>query len=213
MADFRILVVCTGNVHRSAFAAAMLTRWAQWYLPEDVASHVVVRSAGTRAATGAAMDAAVLAIVAALGGDGAGHRAAQISDDEIASADLVLVAARRHRDVVLARVPAALRRTFTIREAGRIADLLEPAHRPRLDQLRSAVTALGDRRVEVIGDPRDDDIADPEGNGDQAFRRMVAEELPPLVALARALVGMPAGDAAAYLDATADPGAHGIDAG
>jgi protein-tyrosine-phosphatase len=97
MADFRILAVCTGNVHRSAFAAVMLREWSGWYLTSDVSARISVSSAGTRAASGAPMDAGVLAIVAALGGDGHDHRAAQLSDASIESSDLVLTATRRHR--------------------------------------------------------------------------------------------------------------------
>ena len=212
VADFRILVVCTGNVHRSAFAAALLRQWSDWYLPEDVVSHVFVSSAGTHAATRAPMDPTVLGMVSALGGDGRDHRAAQLTDEDIVSADLVLVATRRHRDAVLSRAPSALRRTFTIREAGRIAELLEPVRRPRLDELRSIVAALADRRVEVGGSSSQDDVADPEGKGREAFGRMAAEELPPLVTLARALLGMPKGDVEAYLEAAVDPFAHGVPA-
>jgi protein-tyrosine phosphatase len=210
MAGFRVLVVCTGNVHRSAFAAAMLRQWADWYLPRLVAPHVEVASAGTRAAVRAPMDPAVLDMVASLGGDGRAHNAVQLSDDDIASADLVLVATRNHRDAVLSRVPSALHRTFTIREAGRIAELLEPACRPRIDELQTVVAALAARRVEVAGGSSDDDIADPEGAGEDAFRRMAREEIPPLAALARALFGMPDGDAGAYVEAAADPLAGGV---
>ena len=212
MADFRILAVCTGNVHRSAFAAVMLREWSGWYLTSDISARISVTSAGTRAASGAPMDAGLLAIVAALGGDGHDHRSAQLSDAAIESSDLVLVATRRHRDAVLSRVPSALRRTFTIREAGRIAELLEPARRPQLDELRLRVATLADRRAEVGGASPDDDIADPEGHGEEAFHRMVVEELPPLVAVARALIGMPDGDVRAYLEAAADPLAHGVSA-
>ena len=147
MAEFRILVVCTGNVHRSAFAAAMLREWSGWYLSPQVSPHVEVASAGTRAPARAPMDPAVLAIVAALGGDGQGHRAVQLSDDDITSADLVLVATRKHRDAVLSRVPLALRRTFTIREAGRIAELLESVRPSRIEELRTVVATLAARRI------------------------------------------------------------------
>ena len=210
MSAFRILAVCTGNVHRSAFAATMLREWSGWYLSGQTAPHVEVASAGTRAVAGAPMDSALLAMVAALGADGQGHHAAQLSDEDIASADLVLVATRGHRDAVLSRVPSALHRTFTIREAGRIAQLLEPVRHPRTDELRTVVAALADRRVEVADGSAEDDIADPEGGGEDAFRRMAREELPPLVALARILFGMPEGDVAAYAEAAADPLAYGI---
>jgi hypothetical protein len=41
---------------------------------------------------------------------------------------------------------------------------------------------------------------------------MIVEELPPLVGIARALIGMPEGDVRAYLEAAADPLAHGVSA-
>ena len=201
MSEFRVLVVCTGNVHRSAFAAALLREWGQWYLPEPLASQFVVRSAGTQAAVGASMDLPVRTVVAELIGTEAKHRATQLEDGVAASSDFILVASRRHRDAVLERVPSALRRTFTIREAGRIAGILEPGGPPRdIEGLRSVVGAMADRRAEVL-DSSSDDIADPEGGGEDAFVRMAAEELPPLVSLARVMLGMPRGDGLAYLDA------------
>lgn len=209
MSQFRVLVVCTGNVHRSAFAAALLREWAQWYLPDNLAPRFVVGSAGTRAAVGARMAPPVRALVAGLIGSEREHRAAQLSDQVVASADLVLVASRKHRDAVLERVPAGLRRTFTIREAGRIADVLGPRSAPGdVEELRAVVAAIADRRADVI-EPSADDIADPEGQGESAFALMAAEELPPLVAVARVLLGMPDADARAYLEAAENP-ARGV---
>lgn len=197
--DFRVLTVCTGNVHRSALAAAMLRLWGGWYLPDHVFSRVAVSSAGTAAAVGAPMTARVTAIAAVLGAAEVKHRAAQITDEAIASADLVLVASRRHRDDVLGRVPSALRRTFTIREAGRTAGRLTISSPPStLDEMHRVVGAMGDARVAVGARPGDDDIIDPQGMGDDAYLRMAREEIPALASLATVLFGMPRADFDAY---------------
>lgn len=203
MTGFRILTVCTGNVHRSALAAELLRTWAGWYRP---AADVTVTSAGTHAAVGAGMDAEVVTMIAALGGDGHDHRARQLADADIEAADLVLTAARSHRDDVLARVPSALRRTFTIREAGRIA-LLPGATPGEPRDLAASVDLLAEWRHRVASSRKDDDIADPQGRGVQGFERMAKEELPPLARLGGVLFGMPRPDLDAYLAAAADPAA------
>ena len=88
-----------------------------------------------------------------------------------------------------------MRRTFTIREAGRIAGSLDPARATTVHDLRDAVGRLADHRS-----PGDDDITDPEGRGDEAYAALVAQEVPALVQLATMLYGMPGGDAERYLE-------------
>ena len=146
MTRFGILAVCTGNVHRSPLAAVMIERWARWYLPAELSDRVSVASAGTGAPVGAPMGSRPLAIAAALGADGRAHRATQLSDDALVAADLVLVASRLHRDQVLSQVPSAMRRTFTFREAGRIAERLQPRRLETVADLRAVVAALAEGR-------------------------------------------------------------------
>lgn len=205
MSRFTILTVCTGNVHRSPLAAVLLDRWASWYLPGETASEVVVGSAGTRAPAGAPMGGRASRIARALGGEPDGHRARILTDGMIQDADLVLVASRGHRDEILSRVPSALRRTFTFREAGRTAAALEqvPAASDA-EGLRRIVAALADGR-RTAADPQDDDVIDPQGLGDEAYLRMTAEQVPALADLARVLFGMTPGDLEAYRVAASDP--------
>lgn len=207
MERFTILTVCTGNVHRSPLAAVMLERWATWYLPGGVSPGVVVGSAGTRAPSGAPIGTRAGAIAQALGGDPRRHRARRLSDEMIAEADLILVASRSHRDDVLARVPSALRRSFTIREAGRAAEGLG---RVRLtdgcDDFRRTVSALADRRQPPY-DLDEDDIIDPQGLDVYAYARMVREEIPALATLAAVLFGMPPADLDEYRRVAADASA------
>ena len=203
---FALVTLCTGNVHRSALAAALLRQWAGWYLDRDLAEAVSVDSAGFAAPAGAPMGDHVLAILRALGADGSTHRAAQVEDSLLAGADLVLVASRRQLEKVLNRTPSALRKTFTIREAGRIAEGLEAAAPASPQDLRRVVQRLADLRAGAAR-ATDDDIIDPQGLGEAAYLQMVQEEVGALARLASPLFGMPRADMEAYLAAADDPSA------
>jgi protein-tyrosine phosphatase len=133
-------------------------------------------------------------IAAALGADGSAHIATRLTDAHIREADLVLTASRRQRETVLQREPSAVRRTFTIREAGRIAASVGRAKATTVHDMRDAVGMLADRRS-----PGDDDIIDPQGLGDEAYAAFVEQEVPALVQLAAMLFGMPKGDVEQYL--------------
>lgn len=201
--DFNVLTVCIGNIHRSTFAAAMLRTWADWYLPPEVARDVRISSAGLGAPVGAPMGRRVRMLAARFGADDLEHRAVALTDEMIEGAHLVLTATRQQRDDVLERVPSALPVTFTIREAGRIAQSLPVLSPPgEARQLRAVVAALGDRRMRTR--PGDDDIVDPHGRADVVHVRMVQQELTALVHLGQAMLGMPEADAAAYLAAADD---------
>ncbi|WP_314506956.1 hypothetical protein [uncultured Microbacterium sp.] len=200
---FSILTVCTGNIHRSALAAALLERWRTWYLLDPVAAAVTVTSAGFDAPSGAPMGTRAQAIARALGADGSAHLATRMTDRMISDADLVLVASVHHRDETVRRVPAALRKTFTIREAGRIAASLDLPHPPAgVDDLLRTVALLAGNRVQADDS---DDIIDPQGRNEEAHLQMANEEVPALARLAHALLGMPKSDADAYIDVAGTP--------
>ncbi|WP_353814441.1 hypothetical protein [Agromyces sp. SYSU T00266] len=208
--EFRVLVVCTGNINRSALAAALLRTWADWYLPTDAAARVVVTSAGLAAPAGRPMRSRTRAIVERLGSDGRAHRAAQIDEGAIRRADLVLTADVAHRDGVLGIVPSMLRSTFTIREAGGIAARLGPAPAPAsAGELRDRIAAYSRRRE--LGAADDGDITDPQGRDDDAYRAMAREEVPPLTAIAASLFGMPEAEIDAVLTTVADPEAFSFE--
>jgi protein-tyrosine phosphatase len=116
------------------------------------------------------------------------------------------VASRRQRENILSRAPSAVRKTFTIREAGRIAERLDPAPPTSLRDLRRGVERLSDSRTPALV-PEDDDIIDPQGHGEDAYLQMAREEIAPLARLGVVLFGMPQGDFTAYLSAAEDPAA------
>jgi protein-tyrosine phosphatase len=203
---FAVVTLCTGNVHRSALAASLLRQWAGWYLNRDLAATVSVASAGFAAPVGAPMGDRVLTIARALGADGSTHRAAQVDDRLLSGADLVLVASRRQLEKVLNRTPSAVRKTFTIREAGRIAEGIEAAPPASPRDLRRVVQRLADLRGGAASEA-EDDIIDPQGLGEAAYLQMVQEEVGALARLAVPLLGMPRADMGAYLAAAEDPSA------
>jgi protein-tyrosine phosphatase len=203
-AEFAILTVCTGNVHRSPLAAELLQTWSAWYLPASLSPKVRVRSAGFAAPVGSPMGSHVRVIARALGANGTTHAATQITEELIAESDLVLVASLRQRDEVLARVPSALRVTFTMREAGRIAAGLTDAARPHVARdLINAVALMARHRADHA-DPAADDVIDPQGRDLAAYAQMTREEVIPLAHLAALLLGMPRADMRAYIAAAED---------
>ena len=199
---FTVLVVCTGNVNRSALGHVLLDTWSHWYLPAETARRVAITSAGLRAPEGSTMGRRARTIAEALGADGSAHRARQIDEGAIRKADLVLVSSAQQRESVLGLVPGALRSTFTIREAGRIAGVLDTSEAPTTtDEMRARVARLAENRALASGTADDDDIIDPQGRDDDAFRLMARQEVPALTAIAALLFGMPQAEAAAYAEA------------
>lgn len=175
---FRILVVCSANICRSPFAAALLRQRLAEKFP-DRAGEVDVSSAGVRALVGHAMDPVAAQLLEARGGSGQGFAARQVGADLLRQSDLVLVMTREHRRAVVTLAPAALRKTFTLPELARIAR----AHATRTDgshtdgshtngshtdgkgpaaalrELAAAAPAL--RGPTAPPNPSDDDVADP----------------------------------------------------
>ena len=113
----RVLYVCTANICRSA-SAQQLLREAVASAPELVG--IEVRSAGTAALTGAPG----CSVAPALVGHAHEHQSQPLTPELVAWADLILPAARDHRRAILEMDPTSRTRTFTVRQAARIADWL-----------------------------------------------------------------------------------------
>lgn len=188
---FAILAVCTGNVCRSP----AMERWLRAAFGPD--SGVRVTSAGVRAVVGAPISPPMVPFVAAGGGDPGGFAARQLTAQLIERADLVLVAARGHRRHVVGLVPAAVRRTFTLREFARLASLVEPDDLDRAAPVSAApparlaalVPLAVRRRGQVLVNDSDDDVLDPIGQSDAVYRRSAAQMLPAIETVARVVRG------------------------
>jgi protein-tyrosine phosphatase len=121
---FDLLVVCTANICRSpATARALRVNLAALGLGNDV---VAVSSAGVRALPGLPMcevsEQQIEEHLFGLAPDPLSMHASRVLTADIAAqADLILTADRTHRREVLAMAPVARARTFTVRQAARLA--------------------------------------------------------------------------------------------
>lgn len=183
---FRVLAVCTGNICRSPTVELLLAELlgveagdAGGTGPEGA----VVSSAGTGALTGEPIDPLMAALLAARRIRVNGHRARQATPPLLREADLVLTATREHRVWVITEMPSLLRRTFTVREFGRIAALVAAegdvgvlSERTAVGRLRALAGRAADLRRQVrSADYSDDDIVDPYRRGAEAAQTALAQ--------------------------------------
>ncbi|MEV6848900.1 low molecular weight phosphatase family protein [Actinoplanes sp. NPDC051411] len=154
---FAILHVCVGNICRSVLAERLTTLEALRRFGPDTRP-VQVTSAGTRARPGAPMHPYAAAALRARGAPTDHFAARRLTPVAIAAADLVLTATAAERDDVLTMLPAALDRTFTLREFARLATHLPPAAG---EPAAVVAAALGLRWRVAATDPDGDDIVDP----------------------------------------------------
>jgi protein-tyrosine phosphatase len=145
-----ILYVCTGNVCRSPMAEFLLRRQA------GEARRLRVSSAGVGALVGEPVDTGSAGVLDAVGIDSSGHRARQFDRWMAIDADLVLTAEVAHRETVMAEAPAALRKTFTMKEFARLLPHVgagEPTELiDRAAQLRGMYGAVP-RALDDVPDP------------------------------------------------------------
>jgi protein-tyrosine phosphatase len=170
----RILFVCTGNVCRSPMAE----RLAIAYGAQRHFQHLDVSSAGTRALIGYPIEPRAARSLEKLGGDTSNFASRKLTPTIAADADLVLCMTKAHRDDVLELAPHQLHRTFTLREAARLALEGKARNVADLAEFRPRFAVRGQS-----------DIPDPMGRDEEFFARVgvqIADLLPPVLELCRA---------------------------
>ncbi|MEU7762738.1 low molecular weight phosphatase family protein [Micromonospora aurantiaca (nom. illeg.)] len=166
-----VLFVCHANMCRSPMAEFIARRMLAG-LPLTVAS------AGTDAIDGAAMHPYAVEVTAATGADPAVFRTRRLRAEHLTGAALVLTATRRQRSACTSLAPAALTRTFTLRQFARLAAEARPseAEADAGTPLRAAVSAAVRARGRLQpAAPDAEDLRDPIGGSPADFRRCAEE--------------------------------------
>jgi protein-tyrosine phosphatase len=184
---FTILVVCTGNICRSPVAERLLRAQS-----EALGLPVVVHSAGTQSMVGHDMTPEAAHLAQHYGADPVDHHSKQLTEQQIADADLVLTATREHRSKVVSLHPRAARYTYTLNQFARLLPAaveslatspvqpstpVEPVETPQPDlatQLRNLVAEVTTTRgfSPPPPHPDDDDIEDPYRQSTEVYARV-----------------------------------------
>lgn len=180
---FQLLVVCTGNLCRSPFAAAHLERMIGQRVPRGA---IAVDSAGTDVDPLLEMPRPIRDAIAQLGVDPDLHVVTPLTPEAIENADLIVTMTARQRAEVARRLPRAATRTVMLTQLARLCGEAPPEASVRravpvdgraetvaaAESLRAAArAALGRRGLVARG--RDDDIADPWRQSDDVYARSI----------------------------------------
>ncbi|MFI7702587.1 hypothetical protein [Nonomuraea sp. NPDC049480] len=141
--EFRILLVCTANICRSAMAEVIAGA-----MLHSSALPVATGSAGVRALIGQPMAPHAAATLARLGLDGRAHRARMLDLDLVRSSDLLLTMEAGHVAVAANLDPEAAQKTFTLPEFAQLAS--GAGHRryrsDTVERARAIVQSAAERR-------------------------------------------------------------------
>lgn len=172
--DFRVLIVCTGNLCRSPMAQAALRSGLDARLAPSDARRLLVESAGVRAPQAAPLERNTFRVLNERGIQLDGFASRQLQLSMVESAGLVLTASRSQRLVIGQEMPAAYGRTYTLREFADLLQEVDPARLPVDPVHRAAQVVTLAREIRGVRAPLlpdQIDIDDPIGQRLPAFRR------------------------------------------
>ena len=167
---FSILTVCTGNVCRSPAVERLLA--------SKLGHTVSVASAGTHALVGHPISEPMAVLLRNSGVQDIPFEARRLSEQMLKEANLVLPLTRAQRSLVVELWPAAVRRTFTLREFARLLSWVDPSALPAgtpADRLRAAIPLAAAQRGRERTSPDEDDVVDPFRLSDQVYAESFGE--------------------------------------
>jgi len=167
---FSILTVCTGNVCRSPAVERLLA--------SELGPTVQVASAGTHALVGHPISEPMAALLRGGGIEEIPFSARQLSERLLKEADLVLPLTRAQRGLVVELWPAAVRRTFTLREFARLLSWVDPSAVPPstpAERLHAAIPLAAAERGRERTSPEEDDVVDPFRLSDEVYAKSFAQ--------------------------------------
>jgi len=157
------------------------------------AAQLDVASAGTHARAGRPMRPGAARVLRYFAADSFGFVSRPLEPEAIEAADLVLTATRDQRAACATRVPLAVGRTFTIRQFARMAAVVSDStpelHTgPLARRLHVLLTLASQSRNRMPVVPvADDDLADPLGRPEKAFRACATDIHQSVAAVIRAI--------------------------
>jgi protein-tyrosine phosphatase len=175
-----MLIVCHANICRSPMAERLARQALERRLGAS-AKTVEVSSAGTHAAPDWPMHPNTEYVLRERGADVSDFGSRRLTTELIGSADLVLAADRQQRAACVTLVPAAVRRTYTLKQFGRLAAAVAPHRLAAWESPRERLAALRDEALIVRSEvpfvpPAEDDLVDPVREPVEAFA-YCAEEI------------------------------------
>ena len=167
---FSLLTVCTGNVCRSPAVERLLA--------SKLGPTVSVASAGTHALVGHPISEPMAVLLHNSGVEDIPFEARRLSEQMLKEADLVLPLTRAQRGMVVELWPAAVRRTFTLREFARLLSWVGPSALPAgtpADRLRAAIPLAAAQRGRERTEADEDDVVDPFRLSEQVYAQSFQE--------------------------------------
>jgi protein-tyrosine-phosphatase len=133
-----VLLVCTGNTCRSSMAEGILKAMVNEI--HGLRDKVRIISAGVAAYPGQPASPQAIEALRVQGIDISGHRAAQVDEDMLRAADIILTMTAGHKQIIKLMDPAAADKVFTLKEyiGGDKSDISDPFGQPVEEYIKCA---------------------------------------------------------------------------